>query len=130
MVLRLTEVGDASPAGAFFDVEVVGLQAQSYVEVVSSCRRYRAELGLRRPDGDLIVLVASNEVVLPAAAPADSPGLREPAAQSPPVRSSTNRRRLYRPRQPSSPPTSGCTPGRSSLHRSRLGRLTPSRRSP
>ena len=70
MVLRLSEIGDDGALGAFVDVEVVGLQAQSYVEVESACRRYRAELGLRRPDGVLVAIVASNDVVLPPTGPA------------------------------------------------------------
>ena len=70
MVLRLSEIGDDGALGAFVDVEVVGLQAQSYVEVESACRRYRGELGLRRPDGVLVAIVASNDVVLPPTGPA------------------------------------------------------------
>lgn len=70
MILRLTEIGGEGAPNTFFDVEVVGLQAQSYVHVESDCRRYRGELGLRRPDGVLISMVASNDVELPPAAPA------------------------------------------------------------
>ena len=82
MVLRVTEAGDA-PGGAF-DVEVVGLQGQCYVDIWGEERRYRAELGLRRADGVMHSLAPAALVQLPSVGPAgQAPG--RPAETVPPA---------------------------------------------
>jgi hypothetical protein len=70
MVLRIYEVSASSTEGAAFDVEVVGLQGQCYVDIWDEPRRYRGELGLRQPDGTLVSLAGSAAVELPSLGPA------------------------------------------------------------
>ncbi|QLH38882.1 MAG: DUF4912 domain-containing protein [Defluviicoccus sp.] len=72
LVLRVHEWSE-DHAGAAFDVEVVGLQGQSYIDVWSEAREYRATLGLRADAGSLVPLVASVPVALPALSPAQAP---------------------------------------------------------
>jgi hypothetical protein len=69
LVLRVTTEGEARTSA--FDVQVQGLQGQTYVEIWDAPRRYRAELGLRRPDGRLLGLIQSNVAQLPPLGPAD-----------------------------------------------------------
>ncbi len=75
LVLRIHEWTDDRP-GPAFDIEVVGLQGQSYIDVWDEVRRYRATLGLRGANGSLAPLVASSPVELPALAPAEVSPLR------------------------------------------------------
>lgn len=75
MVLRFFEVS-ADPAaepGRPFDVEVQGLQNHWYVDLWNPGRSYVAELGLRRPDGHLVVLARSNRVDNPPAGESSIP---------------------------------------------------------
>ena len=69
MVLRIHELSATGTEGAAFDVEVVGLQGRRYVDVWGEARRYRGELGLRRPDGTLDSFAGSAAVELPSLGP-------------------------------------------------------------
>ena len=70
LVLRIVAVDGTSETTVSLDVEVQGLQSQTYVEIWDEPRRYQARLGLRRPDGTLLLLAESNPVDLPALGPA------------------------------------------------------------
>ena len=70
MVLRVHQLSEGGASVATFDVEIVGLQAQCYVDIWEEARRYSGELGLRRSDGSLISLAASASVEMPRPAPA------------------------------------------------------------
>lgn len=74
MVLRISEAADGPPA-ATFDVEVVGLQGQCYVDIWGEQRSYRAEIGLRGNDGGLTTLAPAASVQLPSI----GTGTRKPA---------------------------------------------------
>lgn len=49
-----------------FDIEVQGLQNQTYVDVWADERCYRAVLGLRRGDGSIVPLLTSEPAILPS----------------------------------------------------------------
>ena len=74
MVLRIAEAGEGHEAVAF-DVEVIGLQGQCYVDVWGEQRCYRGEIGLRGLDGRLTPLAPAAAVQLPRTAS----GIRAPA---------------------------------------------------
>lgn len=69
MVLRVHQLSETGASVATFDVEIVGLQAQCYVDIWEEARRYSGELGLLRSDGSLISLAASASVEMPRLAP-------------------------------------------------------------
>lgn len=71
MVLRVAESASGDETGAAFDVEVVGVQGQCYVDVWGDARRYRGSIGIRTEDGDLVELARSAAVTLPRPAPAE-----------------------------------------------------------
>lgn len=71
MILRLTEREGESRDGASFDVDVVGLQGRSYVDIWGEARRYSGYLGLRRADGRLHQLAGPALVELPRLGPVD-----------------------------------------------------------
>ncbi|MBK8175280.1 MAG: DUF4912 domain-containing protein [Rhodospirillales bacterium] len=81
MVLRVSTVADTLELGSSFDVEVVGLHGRCYVDVWETAREYRSALGLRQPDGQLLTLIASDTVRLPALGPAQDTAT--PAAATP-----------------------------------------------
>jgi hypothetical protein len=66
MVLRLSHSDGHEP----FDVEVQGLQGQTYVDIWEAHRNFRGELGFRLADGSLLSLVEGVDVTLPALGPA------------------------------------------------------------
>jgi hypothetical protein len=70
LILRVTAIEEGGERPVAHDVEVQGLQSQTYVEIWDEPRRYRARLGLRRDDGMLAALVESNVLALPAIGPA------------------------------------------------------------
>lgn len=70
LILRVTAIEEGGERPVAHDVEVQGLQSQTYVEIWDEPRRYRARLGLRRDDGTLSALVESNVLALPAIGPA------------------------------------------------------------
>jgi hypothetical protein len=70
MVLRVYQITPSGATAASFDVEVLGLQGQRYVDVVGEDRVYRGELGLLRSDGSIISLAVSAEAELPRLGPA------------------------------------------------------------
>ena len=74
MVLRIYEVSASGSDGAAFDVEVVGLQGRCYVDIWDEPRRYRGELGLRRPDGEFVSLAGSSAIELPPTGPSPEQG--------------------------------------------------------
>jgi uncharacterized protein DUF4912 len=94
MVLRIHELAAPGTEAAAFDVEVVGLQGRRYVDVWGEARRYRGELGLRRPDGTLDPFAGSATVELPPLGPVTeyqpaafgdaTPPSEGPNAQTPP----------------------------------------------
>lgn len=84
LVLRLTEVTPQDEPGDVFDIEVVGLQGQFYVDIWGDARRYRGTLGFRLRDGSLAPLAQSNEVSLPPGASAADTTWREIAMPAPP----------------------------------------------
>jgi hypothetical protein len=65
MVLRVHQIAPSGASAASFDLEVVGLQGQRYVDVVGEDRVYRGELGILRSDGSLISLAMSPDAELP-----------------------------------------------------------------
>ncbi len=65
MVLRISHADGSEP----FDVEVQGLQSQTYVDIWDEERSYRATLGLRLADGSLAVLIEGGTVTLPRTGP-------------------------------------------------------------
>jgi hypothetical protein len=81
MVLRVFPLYEAngvqgpapSAAPGFFDVDVGGLKGRTYVGIWQPHRRYKAALGLRTADGELIAFASSNEVALPPPGPAPEP---------------------------------------------------------
>jgi hypothetical protein len=77
MVLCIFEISASGSDGAAFDVEVVGLQGQCYVDIWDKHRRYRGELGLQRPDGGLVSLAGSATIELPPLGP---PAEQRPSA--------------------------------------------------
>ena len=83
MVLRVCSVGDDGALAEPFDIEVLGLHGQFYVDVWESPRRYRATLGYRLADGTLVALAASNVAALPPLGPADDRTWREIALPPP-----------------------------------------------
>lgn len=86
MVLRTMEIGDDGAAETAFDVEVIGLQGQCYVDIWGDAREYRSELGLRRVDGGLWSLAGPAHVELPRLGPANEATSRAPVVDdtSPP----------------------------------------------
>jgi hypothetical protein len=97
MVLRVHQITQSGAAAASFDVEVLGLQGQRYVDVEGEARLYRGELGLRRSDGSLISLAVSAQAELPRLGPAgDDSDVKMPGV---PERS----REQTQPRPPSEP---------------------------
>lgn len=82
MVLRVHQLSETGDSVATFDVEIVGLQAQCYVDILEEARRYSGELGLRRSDGSLISLAASASVEMPRLAPS-APDATADAAETP-----------------------------------------------
>ena len=70
MVLRVHQITPSGATAASFDVEVLGLQGQRYVDVVGENRLYRGELGLLRSDGSLVSLAVSADAELPRLGPA------------------------------------------------------------
>ncbi|MBK8210641.1 MAG: DUF4912 domain-containing protein [Rhodospirillales bacterium] len=86
MVLRTMEIGDDGAAETAFDVEVIGLQGQCYVDIWGDAREYRSELGLRRVDGGLWSLACPAHVELPRLGPAGDTISRAPVVDdtSPP----------------------------------------------
>lgn len=85
LVLRMTEILPDGERGEAFDIEVVGLQGQYYVDIWGDARRYQADVGLRRRDGSMAPFTRSNIVVLPAAAPSADHTWREIALPAPPA---------------------------------------------
>ncbi|HYN37810.1 MAG TPA: DUF4912 domain-containing protein [Rhodospirillales bacterium] len=96
MVLRITETaldGD----GPAFDIEVVGLQGQCYVDIWGEARNYRGDLALRRGDGSLRPLAGPAPVELPrsgpveeaAPAPAPADAVPAPAVNAAPLPAAT-----------------------------------------
>ncbi len=84
MVLRVCAVdADGSALGDPFDIEVLGLQGQYYVDVWDAPRRYRATLGYRLGDGTLVPLAASGVAELPPTGRADDHTWREIALPPP-----------------------------------------------
>jgi hypothetical protein len=80
MVLRifdLSTTNGVAGSAPSFDVEVRGLQSRSYIDIFGRSRRYRAELGLRAPGGDLVVLGKSNVVELPPTSASNTSDYRE-----------------------------------------------------
>jgi hypothetical protein len=69
LVLRVSELGTQGSPGSTFDVEVLGMQGQYYVDIWGEARGYRGIIGYRRSDGTLIPLTAAADAVLPAAKP-------------------------------------------------------------
>ncbi len=61
MVLRIIGAGGTES----FDIEVQGLQNQTYVDIWADERSYRAVLGLRRGDGSIVPLLTSELATLP-----------------------------------------------------------------
>ena len=100
LVLRVHEWSE-DHAGAAFDVEVVGLQGQSYIDVWSEARGYRATLGLRADSGRLVPLVTSVPVALPALSPAQAPA-KAPAqdARTPVASSAAAEKTAGQPAEP------------------------------
>ena len=84
MVLRVHQLSAAGASVATFDVEIVGLQAQCYVDIWEEARRYSGELGLRRSDGSLISLAASASVEMPRPAPAGAASAETAETPAPP----------------------------------------------
>ncbi len=65
MVLRISYADGREP----FDVEVQGLQGQTYVDIWDEERSYHGTLGLRLASGSLAVLIEGGTVTLPRTAP-------------------------------------------------------------
>jgi hypothetical protein len=95
MVLRVHQITPSGATAASFDVEVLGLQGQRYVDVVGEDRLYRGELGLLRSDGSLVSLAVSANAELPRLGPAGEgaeitpaqmPGVPERATEQAPPR--------------------------------------------
>lgn len=85
LVLRLVAIdADDAPCGQPFDIEVVGLHGQFYVDIWDLPRHYQATLGLRRPDGGLQPLAPTVTADLPALGPAEDRTWREIALPPPP----------------------------------------------
>lgn len=74
-VLRIHQVSPTGAPGNSFDVEIVGLQGQCYVDIWGEARRYSGEVGLRRSDGRLVSLASSTPVELPRLGPVGAPPL-------------------------------------------------------
>lgn len=99
MVLRVHQLSETAASVATFDVEIVGLQAQCYVDIWEEARRYSGELGLRRSDGSLISLAASASVEMPRPAPGGAASAN--AAETPvPPEAASEQASPARPDQP------------------------------
>jgi hypothetical protein len=72
LVLRFATDEPNDARASVFDVEILGLQGQTYVDIWDDARRYGAELGLRRSDGWLLPIVTSNIIELPRLGPAET----------------------------------------------------------
>jgi hypothetical protein len=100
MVLRVHQITPSGATAASFDVEVLGLQGQRYVDVVGENRLYRGELGLLRSDGSLVSLAVSADAELPRLGPAGE-GAEVTPAKMPGVPERTTEQAP--PRPPSEP---------------------------
>jgi hypothetical protein len=69
-VLRLYESAPKGKVSRPFDIDVDLGKGHANVHLWSAGRRYHADLGLRRPDGVLLVLAQSNRVRTSSASPA------------------------------------------------------------
>ncbi|NJO67522.1 MAG: DUF4912 domain-containing protein, partial [Rhodospirillales bacterium] len=110
LVLRFFEALPSGGGDQSFDVEVIGLQGQYYVDVWSESRRYRASIGLRRADGSLARIADADAVELPALGPATDHTWRE-IALPPPAAVATRRAVPHQPAIPSPPAASARQPG-------------------
>lgn len=85
LVLRLTELTPRGSLGDSFDIEVLGLQGQFYLDIWGEARRYQGSIGLRRRDGGLAPLAQSNILDLPPLGPSTDKTWREIALPPPSV---------------------------------------------
>lgn len=72
-------------APAFLEVPVQGLQGATYIDVATSARRFRAQLGWRGGDGGFALLARSNLAELPPFSPAGIGEYREITVSVPPA---------------------------------------------
>lgn len=84
LVLRIAEVSPQGKPIEAFDIEVIGLQGQFYVDIWDDARRYQGTIGLRLPDGALVTLARSNVIDLPRGGVSDDNTWREIALPAPP----------------------------------------------
>lgn len=85
LVLRIAEVSPQGKPIEAFDIEVIGLQGQFYVDIWGDARRYQGTIGLRLPDGALVTLARSNVIDLPRGGVSDDNTWREIALPAPPA---------------------------------------------
>ena len=77
LLLRFAPAGEDAAAESengqkrnVFDVVVSGLQSRTYIDIEAAARRWRATLGIKGGDGNLIAFAHSNVAVLPPLGPA------------------------------------------------------------
>ncbi|QNT70512.1 DUF4912 domain-containing protein [Defluviicoccus vanus] len=85
LVLRIAEVSPQGKSSGAFDIEVIGLQGQFYVDIWDDARRYQGTIGLRLPDGALATLAPLNVIDLPRGGVSDDNTWREIALPAPPA---------------------------------------------
>lgn len=84
LVLRVSEFAEADgSARTSFDIEVLGLQGQFYLDIWSEARRYGAVIGLRQGSG-FVEFARSNGVELPPLAPSPDTTWLELTLEPPP----------------------------------------------
>ncbi len=91
LVLRIAEVSPQGKPIEAFDIEVIGLQGQFYVDIWGDARRYQGTIGLRLPDGALVTLARSNVIDLPRGGVSDDNTWREIALPAPPANATAAR---------------------------------------
>ena len=74
-ILRLHESPITSDSSRSSDIDIDLAAGNSYVHLWTPGRRYLAELGLRRPDGTLLILARSNSITTPLACPPPTPAM-------------------------------------------------------
>src|SRR5215471_12569712 len=81
-ILRLYESAPGGKASRPFDIDIDLRTGHANVHLWGAGRRYRADLGLRRPDGVVLVLAQSNRVRTAAACPAEAEASDETGGQT------------------------------------------------
>lgn len=109
LVLRFHDVTPGATLHAPFDIEVTGLTNHRYVDLWQDGRCYQAEIGLRGPDG-LIVIASANRIDVPRAGPA-RPAAPRRATEQPPAPPRPERPPQPDPAPPPRPPETPPLPG-------------------